>query len=184
MGHCSTISCVWASLSVLLISLSCAKAPERRELPGDPPVGKVILFHNRITVSAAPQANWKELVKLDIFDGFRPGITIEEAKREVGMPSDLARNHYGPYSVYRQPGGLLHVAWEEHRSGEDAYKVWTLRAYPDAVSSTDMLHPSVSKHIEPEAERLQVIILGSDDEPAVDISIKRGRVESLTWLKP
>lgn len=173
----------WALMLVCLLFFACRKDTHEREFAGDPPVGKVIQFGRRIVVSAAPQASWKDLANLEIFNGFWPGITIEEAKREFGKPAEVARNHYGPYSVYRRSGGTLHVAWEEHRSGKDAYKTWTLRAYPDATTSAGILHPSISKYIEPGKERVEVVIMNSGDEPAIDITVRWGKVETMTWIR-
>lgn len=173
---------VWVLLLAVLL-LACRSDTQWKEIAGEPPVGKVVLFGNRVIVSPAARVSWKELVKLEVFDGFTPGITIEEAKRKFGEPTATATNHYGPYSVYRRPGANLHVAWEEHRSGKDAYKVWTLRAYLDAATSADILHPSVAKYIEPGVEKAEVIVLDSSGEPAVDIRIRNGKPDTITWIK-
>lgn len=176
-----------AGLIVISTGALCACYPDlqEQEIQASAPVEKINLRGSRIIVCPDDDHEWSELVKLDLFAGFEPGMTFDAARERVGPPDATGTNLYGPYYEYRRPGGRVVVAWEEHRSGGDAYTDWRLHAYPDEQDPAALFHAEIVHHLEGRLEgRKELTIMHTEKYgPALWTVLKDGRVTSVTWYQ-
>jgi hypothetical protein len=146
-------------------------------------VGKVQIWGNNLTVYPAAENDASDLVDLTIFGSFRPGVTFSQARELKGDPDESSSDHYGPYVVYHRGEDRIQIGHEEHRSGPDAYRTWTLTAYPYKKSVHQLLDPGIARYVNPKAEKCEIIIMNSGNEPAADVDVKNSMVESITWIR-
>src|SRR5215210_2599865 len=84
-----------------------------------------------VVISPHSRCHWGRLVDLSIFDGFRPGMTIEEARRQIGPPGTGLDRGSGGLWGYQRPRGIVQIGYEDQGSGIiPFYYRWTLHAFP------------------------------------------------------
>lgn len=171
--------------ALIIFSLSgCAPPIEEKTSEGSPPIHKIYYRDSRIVVF--PSVHWKELVNTNLFDGFRPGMTFEEAFKEVGPPDKTGKGLWGPYYLYRRPSGQVTVSYEEIGSGTAGtkYASWRLRALPDRGSPQDLLNPTLRRQLEGDfQQRTELVIINPEgDNPSIEIVFDENRSTTILWI--
>lgn len=175
-------------LLMAVLILSCYPDYQQKEVKAELPLQKVISFGPRLIVYPAVDIELSQLVKMELLNGFQPGLTFEQAKEQLGKPDKVSSDRLGPYYAYYRSGGQVEVAWEEHRSGSNSYHTWTVRARPKNEQVAGFFHPSLVRYIDEAQDtypQIEVTIMSSDhDNPALRARIERELVTFLTWLAP
>ena len=175
------------SILIALLSLwfsGCHTTPEERVVQGSPPIHEIQYRDSRIVVFTS--AHWSELINTRLFDGFRPGMTFEEALKDVGPPDSTGKGLWGPYYLYRRPDGQVTVSHEEIGSGSAGtkYSSWRLTALPDQGSPQDLLSPMLRRQLESELKhRTELVIINpKGDSPSIEIVFDESRPTTIAWI--
>jgi len=158
--------------------------PEERVVQGVAPIPKIIYRSGRIVVYTT--VPWERLVDPEIFEGFRPGMTFEDAEKECGPPNKKGKGLRGPYYLYTRPQGELELSFEEIGSGATGavFSSWRLRAFPGREAADRMLKPMLKQRVWlPSHGRTELVIMNpAGDMPSLEIVLEGARISSMTWI--
>jgi hypothetical protein len=153
---------------------------------GTPPIRKIVYYDQKIVVY--PVGSWKDLVDLTLFEGFRPGMTFEEALKEVGPPQKRGKGQWGSYFQYQRRGGLVTLSLEKIGSGTfgTKYTSWKLRGIP-ADGSINQIFSSVlrgrlTKMMTFKGSVEMTLMSPRGTGPVMHIELNDQEVNSMTWI--
>lgn len=97
-----------------------------------PPIA-VFSWSQDIAITLARDARLSELVDTRIFDGLDPGMTIEQAQRQVGAAQRLWTDDRGRWAEYRNQWGTLEIGCERPQSvpANESACNWRVYARPN-----------------------------------------------------
>lgn len=132
-----------------------------------------------VAVYLEAKADWRSLVDLKVFEGFRPAMSHEEARMSVGPPDEIQDSRY----LYDRPHGRVTVDWVVDRSGGKVFEQWQVSASPNDNRLQDVFGADLLRQLEPLLrERSEVVLLHpSSYPPVLRVYIRQGQVESVTW---
>lgn len=157
---------------------------EERTVEASPPLEKVHYFASRVTFYLHADAHVDELVRMDIFDGFSPGISIEEAVSRVGQPNETGENNFGPFYTFERPAGKIVLSFEKHDSWpSDSPGRWYLNAHPEGWTQQDAFATPILGHLAASQEGQQEVVIMRPDGrgPAVRVFLTGNKVDSMYW---
>jgi hypothetical protein len=165
---------------VALVLAACRPEMEIVEVSLDPPLERLVVRGQRFVFYPAADSRWEELVKIELFEGLRPSMTLEEIIECMGAPSEREDDLY---VAYARPQGHLTMSHESDRSLGATFSTWRLRLYPSQSSLQAIFHPAVIAQLEQELSgRAEIVIMSStNDGPALTALLQSKRVQSLTW---
>lgn len=138
----------------------------------------------RIEINPHPLCPWERLINLDIFEGFRPGMTIDQAQQRLGPPDVEATRGSDRIWRYRRPKGTVEIGHEDQGSGIiPMYYWWVLRAYPDDRSPHAVFPSEIAAHFPVKKKPYEVVILNQCRLPMADVIIENGEVQAISWNK-
>lgn len=146
-----------------------------------------VLYHedrSRAEISPKPKCPWWQLVDLSIFDGFRPGMTIEEARQRFGEPTSEATHGSARIWIYSRAKGRVQVGYEDQGSAViPMYRWWVLRAKPYEQSPEATFTSEVIRHLPPTRQRYEAVVLNQCRLPMLEVMIQDNRVRLITWIE-
>lgn len=176
----------------LAFSLACSSKPPCQEDPAPPPgavkasspLAGVETWDTRVVFYPDPAEDWRTLVDLDVFEGFSPGISIDEARRLHGQPAMEKEEGGDSNWIYNRPAGRVRITLENQSSLPFIFllKRWFLAGYPKQNSPTDILHPALIEHLPSGSRSLDITIMNNCGYPGANVLIKDGVVAQLNWL--
>lgn len=122
----------------------------------------------------------REAMPLDLFEGFWPAITHDEAAEKFGEPLFVRRIGHGVFYYYLTSVSAVEVARERVASWGHA-TVWNLTAFPKDPDPGPILADSISKHLG-ESGFVEVRVLNSSGRPNTAIYIRDRQVLYATWI--
>lgn len=141
------------------------------------------VHRSRVEIYPHPQCPWEQLIDLGIFEGFRPGITISQARQRFGVPDVEATRGSARIWEYRRPNGLVQIGHEDQGSGIiPMYRWWVLRAYPDNKSPQAIFPPEIGTRLPNGKQRYEVVILNQCRFPMAAVTVENGEVQDVTWI--
>lgn len=153
-------------------------------IEGSHPIPKIVYLDSTIVVY--PSVPWPDLVHTDLFQGFRPGMSFDDALSTIGPPDKTGKGLGGPYHEYRRSTGSVRVSFETSESGITGAKFskWRLTAFPRNGSISRVLDPVLQKRLSNNLPgQAEIVIMASNGEhPAVNVVIKDKLVHSIEWL--
>ena len=168
----------------LLLLAGCSPPAQETVIEGSHPIPKIVYLDSTIVVH--PSVPWPELVHTELFQGFKPGMTFEDARKIVGPPDKIGKGLWGPYHEYRRPTGSVRVSFETTGSGITGAKFskWRLTAFPHNGSISRVLDPVLQKRLSHDfPSQAEIVIMASNGEhPAANVVIKDKQVDSIEWL--
>jgi hypothetical protein len=133
-----------------------------------------------ITFYPADNADWRQLVDMDIFKGFRPGMSFRDAQNRIGPPDFKGTGPSGPYWIYRRSSGDVRLSHEEMGS-IFLRRWWVLEGIPCPSSPDDIFHKNVAKEIPVDEFPMTIVIMNNKHHPGAFVEIKKGRVVNIHW---
>lgn len=168
----------------LLITRIIYVRKSREQIAGEPPVKQLEFYKHWITVYPLAHTKLADFVDLRLFNGFKPGITFDEAVVKFGKPDNIRKEEFNTYYEYWTDISRIEIGREEYAiPDKDVGVAWPLYVYPKDLSFYDILHPAISKHINPEAEKTVVQIKDLTNELSLVIIIEGQRVDHLIWIR-
>ena len=138
----------------------------------------------RIEISPKDECPWERLIDLGIFEGFRPGMTIGEARQLFGTPDVEADTGSRRVWKYRRQKGFVQIGHEDQGSAiVPFYYWWVLRAYPEDQSPRAFFPPEVVKILPTDDRNYETVILNQCRHPMAEVIIREGRIHLITWIK-
>lgn len=185
-------SAALAMVLCLAFAQACASKPECQDNPALPsaavkagsPLAGVETQEARIVVYPDPAEDWRKLVNLAVFEGFRPGISIDEARRTHGQPAAESEEGGDTRWIYDRPAGRVRIT-REHQSSLPFVvflKRWILAGYPRQGSPADVLHPAILGHLPSGKPGIDVTIMNNCGYPGANVLIRNGVVMQMNWL--
>lgn len=183
-------SVAWLVVGFLAGLTSCSPSGrEARSFPvggaaGDPPVWATVdhLSYGRLVFYPQPESDWKQLVDMKLFEGFRPGMTFRAARRELGEPNRRDDDSYRPSWDYERPRGTVRIS-HPLKGSVPFVRAWDLTGFPTTGKLEAVFHPNVSKHIPTEREDLTVVIMNGHGSPSAFMRVAMGQVTAIDWVK-
>lgn len=170
-------------LSLFLLT-GCSSPAEEIVIEGPPPIPKIVYLNSTIVVY--PSVPWPELVHTNLFQGFKPGMTFNDALSAIGPPDKTGKGLWGPYHEYRRSIGSVRVSFETTASGTAGAKFskWRLTAFPHDGAISSVLDPVLQKRLNDDvpSHAELVIMAPSGNRPAVNVTIRDEQVHSIEWL--
>ena len=135
----------------------------------------------------APGASLADVMRLDPFGPFRPGMTIDEAIARHGKPLTIRSDSRKSVAVYEIPSGRIEVADQVGASTCANYHRLSVYAYPKAdgvcrAKTTEVFDARVVALI-PDQGLLEVATSGGDGQ-RVWALVREGCVEAMNWWAP
>lgn len=179
------------SLLLVLICLlvRCSEVHEERsnslyssEVAADWPVAKIHsrLENGLITFYPASDADWRQLIDMSIFEGFRPGMRFRDAQEKFGPPGLKGVGPLGPYWIYKRASGHVRIS-HEYMGSFFPFKWWILEAFPLPPHACALLHENVKKEIPARNSQLTIVIMNNLHHPGAFVKMKNGCVTSIQW---
>jgi hypothetical protein len=172
--------CILGLVILALVLAACRPEMEIVEVSLDPPLERLVVRGQRFVFYPAADSRWEEVVKIELFEGLRPSMTLEEIVECMGAPSEREDDLY---VAYARPQGHLTMSYESDRSLGATFSTWRLRLYPARSPLQASFHPAVIAQLERTLpDRAEIVIMSStNDGPALTALLKGNRVQSLTW---
>lgn len=178
-------------LLVLVAHMGCGACRPRvcqedvhRELGfTDPCVTGVRRSSHEVYLSTDRRCPWESLVNLDVFAGFRPGMTAKEAQRLIGPAWKMEKGSAGDFWKYQRPEGIVTVSHEDQGASLFIDYWWLLSAEPRSSSPNRLLAKEVLEHIPKDQEHSDIVILNGCGFPMVSIQIVKGEVRRIDWIQ-
>lgn len=150
--------------------------------PASPPLAAVDRWDGRTVFY--PSTNWLELAKLSIFEGFWPGIEVDEARRLLGEPGLYREDPTAQDWIYMRDAGEVSVSLVDQSSPPFYFipRSWILEGHPRHGSLNDFFHPAVVEYIKSSQDRQEITIINNCGYPAVSATIQGGEVVRISWL--
>jgi hypothetical protein len=169
---------------ILVANAACFEADVQRfEATAEFPLGKVSGYGPRIVFYPAHDVAWSELAPIGLFEGLRPGMTIEEAKAIAGAPDRETNRLPGRSAIFKRPKGNIIVAYQISSSGYGQGGSWYLRFEPIETNFRELLHPAISAQLEGRLQdHLEVVIMTAEG-PAMSADLRGDMVQSVSWLR-
>ena len=177
---------------VLLIAIICLGACRRGPCPE---AGRVevdykgeciaeLVYHENsadVVILPHPGCPWDRLVDLSLFDGFRPGMTIKQARNQFGPPESELVLGSNRLWRYQRPQAIVQIGYEDQGSGIiPFYYWWTLSAFPKEPSLGSLFLPEVVARL-PEQKNYEVFVLNQCGLSMIIASIENGEVRVVNW---
>lgn len=150
-----------------------------------PPLRRVTQYGDHLSIDVAPGTDWRSLVRISIFGGFRPGQTCEEARASTGPALREGTNHRGRYCEYDLSESTARLAWEETSSGWGAVSSeWVLHAQPRNLTTKSFFHPSIANEIVNRSPPASLVTVAeADGDPRIHVHLQGDRVIDVKWLR-
>lgn len=171
-----------------LVAVSCAgtdsDSGSNRDQPGKSgswPVARVVdnLEFEFISFYPSLEADWRDLIVLRVFDGFWPGMTGDDAVREVGAPDERYELSGEDYWVYHRGGASVIVAHKD-KGSIPFLRWWRLEArFNPPAPPENLLHRSIVQELPQGLRRFTVVIMNNQQSPAAWVYFENGRIVSL-----
>lgn len=186
-------------LGIFLVGLIAAFGCDRGELPPSEPyvddepqvladvpqVDRVKQWKERVVVYPAAGTHWRQLVDLSLFEGLRPGISIEDARDRWGKPNS---EDIGPRESswrFEREDGLVEILFQVQSSPPfPSGDKWFLSGIPSSTDPREILHPAVLEKIPESRGRLKVVIMREQGGPGARVVLEDGQVREVTWVSP
>ena len=137
----------------------------------------------RVEISPHPECSWQRLIDLSVFEGFRPGMTIEQAREREGAPDVEASDGSRRIWKYRRKKGVVQIAHEDQGSAIiPLHRWWVLRAFPTEGSPHVIFPSEIVERLPAGETRYEVVVLNQCRLPMADIVIEHGKVQLITWI--
>lgn len=136
----------------------------------------------RVEVSPRAGCSWQRLIDLDIFNGFRPGMSIQEAREIFGEPFVETTSGDNRFWRYQREMGIVQIGREDQGASIfPMYYWWVLRAYPNDTSPSAIFPPEVASAVL-DGKAHEVVILNQCRLPMAEVIIENNRVRLMTWI--
>ena len=148
-------------------------------------LGKVDYYADRARVEISPNAEcpWERLIDLSIFEGFRPGMTIDEARQYFGAPNLEAGTGSQRVWKYWRQKGVVQIGHEDQGSAIiPFYYWWVLRAYPENKSPHAIFPPQVVDRLPSALKSYETVVLNQCRHPMAEVIIDNGKIQRITWI--
>lgn len=153
----------------------------RKEIVGSFPVKKLESFNHYLHVYPMENTNLSDFIDMEIFDGFAPGITFEEATAKFGNPNNVRREKTATYYEYWNDLGRIEIGLEKYADADGIQSDYALWAYPKNTAYFSLLSPEISKYINADSKETSLAIFGLAGEVSVSIYVRGARVEHIIW---
>jgi hypothetical protein len=138
----------------------------------------------KVTVSPRPQCPWERLIDIGFFNGFRPGMTSQEALGEIGPPDAERQDAAEEFWTYERPKAVIQIGHEDQGSGiVPFYYWWTLNAFPRDRTLEALFSPEVLARLPKQGSFREVFILNQCGLPMIVVTIDKGLVSSVSWTR-
>ncbi len=172
-----------ACLLIAVTSLGC----DKHSLVEDTPLWSVEVHGDDsdryVEVKLKAAAALGDVVAADLFEGFLPSITHDEAIQEFGEPMVIRREWHNVLFYYPVPLGTVEIA-REHKRPSGVLIEWKLRAYPRNQDPGALLNPSIAKYVTADSSFLYVSILNPNNTHNTAFVTRNGKVMYAIWMNP
>jgi hypothetical protein len=130
-----------------------------------------------------PKCPWERLVNLSVFSGFRPGMTIAEARREFGPPESEVKLGGDHLWLYRRPKGAVQIGHEDQGSGLPFMYWWTLRFIPDNGALELFFSTEVAQRLDQYRIKKvnEIFVLDQCGLPMIVATVQDAKLKQVSW---
>jgi hypothetical protein len=127
--------------------------------------------------------DYRNLLDLSFFAGLSPGISIEQATRVLGQPTQVENLSDGQReAIFAQDDGYIKVSWKKDSSWGD-YWSWRLRYYPvDGGELARFLPTNLLQQLDTSSPQTTLTVRNLGRPPGILYRMKEGRVEYVEWI--
>ncbi len=126
-------------------------------------------------------AKLEEIIRGDLFEGFFPSITHDEAIERFGEPMFIRRFGHGTLFYYPVSLGTVEIAHKRTQSW-DAAMVWKLTVFPKDADPGAILHQSVAKYLTSGHRFVCVSILNWNGTTHTKFVTRKGKIMYAMWI--
>lgn len=150
-----------------------------------PPIA-IFSWSQDIAITLARDARPAELVDTRVFDGLHPGMTIEQAQRQLGAPQRSWTDETGKWAEYRNEWGTVEIGCERPQSvpANGGTCNWRLYARPSGSVDKIFARPITSqldlaKKMSPRARDRTIILWTWDHTAILSAIVKEERISRM-----
>lgn len=133
----------------------------------------------RVKVVIKDKGHLSQVCDLKVFNGFRPVTSLNEAVVLYGEPDNYIPEKDGIQKIeYWFENGRVDFVRQVIASEEVFY---TVNAYPTNLPYYKLFYNSINLRIDAKREKTIVVIVDSDNELIMVITLKGDRVDELSW---
>ena len=130
-----------------------------------------------IRVKLLNNAALSKVVKMEVFDNFTPGYSLNKAISVYGNPDNIKKERGKTILEYRRAKSRIEIVHEETAIGN----YMSIHSYPYEFSCFDFFHHSISQEIDPMKAESIVVIDGEKDKLLRLVTIKRKWIDEVSW---
>lgn len=181
-----------ACIGLVLTALGCSKSsPDsyenmatQRIVAGKPPVKSLEITSyaagDEIVISLE-DVSYESILDIEIFEGFRPGMTPEQAVIKFGPPARIEKTEDEVSYTYATKTGSVVIGRKKEYSAGAAW-MRRLRVYPDDKSPSSFLPTPVVEHLSPNASYTSVVFLNKNGTPGIEVALRMGQINYIEWI--
>lgn len=181
---------VWIGLA--LASIGCSKSsPDayehiatQRTVTGNPPIKFLEITSYSVgdeVVVSLEGVGYEDILDMQIFEGFHPGMTPEQAVAKFGPPEKIDKSEDELTCTYATRAGSAVIVRKKEHSGGAAW-MNRLRVYPDNKSPLSFLPASIVENLSPNTSYTSVVFLNKDGSPGVEVVLEMGQINYIEWI--